>query len=86
MEQPGEYRITVSGTVGNHWSSWLEGFRITHGTGSQGQMVTMVSGWIRDQSELRGLINRIWDLNLSVLSVVRLTEGGHDEEVEIERT
>jgi hypothetical protein len=84
MEETGEYCITVSGLVGEHWSAWLGGLSIEHASASTGAPISRLHGRVRDQSELRGIINRIWDLNLSVVSVVRLSEGGRNEEIPID--
>ncbi len=84
MEEPDEYCITVSGLIGEHWSVWLGGLSVEHGRGPTDAPISKLRGRVRDQSELRGIINRIWDLNLSVVSIVRLTEGGRDEEIQID--
>ena len=80
MEKAGEYCITVSGLIGKHLSRWLSGFSIMTGTGPDGVPVSRLRGLIRDQSELHGIINRICDLNLTIISVVRLPEGVEDED------
>jgi hypothetical protein len=75
MEKSQEYCITVSGFIGDQLSRWLSGFRISTDTGRNCGTVSRLRGSIRDQSELHGIINRIWDLNLTIISVVRLPEG-----------
>lgn len=63
------YRITVSGVVDASWSDWLDGLEIRHGQSPEGAPLTILEGQLTDQSALRGLLNRLWDLNLSVLAV-----------------
>ena len=43
-----------------------------------GRPTTVLTGLLADQAELRGVLNRIWDLNLAVISVNRIDR--HREE------
>lgn len=61
---PGHYAICVKGLLDPHWD-WLEGLTVTHIK----QDETIISGPIVDQAALHGLIARIRDLNLTLLSV-----------------
>jgi hypothetical protein len=45
---------------------------MTCGAERGGQSITILTGPIADQSALRGVLNRVWDLNLIVVSVERL--------------
>jgi len=69
------YAIRVQGHLDARWSEWLEGMMLTHEEGG----VTRLEGPIRDQSALRGLLNRLWDLHLTLVTVQRL--GGVGSEV-----
>jgi hypothetical protein len=60
------YRIRVQEKLDDEWSDWLEGTTITHSNDH-----TTVTSPAIDQSALRGILNRMWDLNLTVLSVNR---------------
>jgi|APSaa5957512622_1039677.scaffolds.fasta_scaffold210140_2 hypothetical protein len=63
------YRIKVVGKLHPSWDEWLNYMDIRYDeTGA-----TIIEGAVPDQSALRGLLNRIWDLNLTVISVIRLT-------------
>ena len=62
-------RITVRGPVPPHWSQWLEGLQLSHRLSEVGTNVTDLSGTLADQDALRGVLDRIWNLNLTVLSV-----------------
>ena len=62
-------RITVRGQVPPHWSQWLEGLQLSHRLSEGGTDVTDLSGTLADQDALRGVLDRIWNLNLTVLSV-----------------
>jgi hypothetical protein len=61
------YRIRVQERLDDEWSDWLEGTMITNNS----DCTTLTSQAI-DQPALRGILNRMWDLNLTVLSVDRV--------------
>jgi len=63
------YRITVEGKIDASWSEWLEGMQIVSRKESDDMQVTTLSGILTDQAALRGLLNRLWDLNLVLRSV-----------------
>lgn len=73
-EQANVYQITVQGQLDASWAVWFSGFTITPPDGPDAQTLTTLTGAIADQSALRGVLNRVWDLNLSVVSVIRLPE------------
>ena len=60
------YQITVQERLDDEWSDWLDGTTIAHGNGR-----TTLTSPVIDQSALRGILNRIWDLHLTVISVTR---------------
>lgn len=62
------YRITVEGKIDPSWSEWLDGFTLNSRKEADEMTLTTISGFLHDQAALRGLLNRIWDLNLSVRS------------------
>lgn len=63
------YRITVEGKIDPSWSDWLSGIRIVSRKEADERTITTLSGILVDQAALRGLLNRLWDLNLIVRSV-----------------
>jgi hypothetical protein len=64
------YQIRVEGMIDVNWSSWLNGMTITRE--SEEPPVTRISGVVIDQAKLRGIINQLWDLNLTLISVNRV--------------
>jgi hypothetical protein len=62
--QPNHYAIRVKGLLDPRWE-WLEGLTMTHIDLGD----TLLTGFIIDQAALHGLIARIRDLNLTLLSV-----------------
>jgi hypothetical protein len=73
-EQGSLYQIQVRGQLDASWSVWFSGFTITSADGQDAQTLTTLTGPIADQSALRGILNRVWDLNLIVVSVICLSE------------
>jgi hypothetical protein len=57
--------IRVKGQIDTHWSDWFEGFEITH----TNQDETILTGDVADQSALYGLLAKLRDLGLSLISV-----------------
>ena len=75
--QPIQCRITVRGRLAPHWSKWLEELELSYRTTGKDGIVTDLMGTVADQSALQGVLNRIWNLNLTVLSV--RTSSGEGE-------
>jgi hypothetical protein len=61
--------ITVRGRVAPHWSRWLGELQVSYRTDGEGGTVTDLNGTLPDQGALQAVLNRIWNLNLTVLSV-----------------
>ena len=59
------YEIRVEGTLDPSWSDWLYGLSIT----PTGENETILCGPVADQAALHGILNRIRDMNLRLLSV-----------------
>ena len=69
------YQIRVEGQLNSHWAHWFEGMTID----SEGA-TTVITGSVADQSQLHGLLHRIRDLNLTLISVNKL-DGLEDEKI-----
>lgn len=68
IEPPARYEIRVDGVLGSRWSAWFEGLQVTSDAGGQ----TVIAGPVTDQAALHGLLARIRDLNLPLISVRRI--------------
>ena len=66
---PAIYRIEVEGHLDESRSDRLAGMRITARNRADQSYVTTLIGRLRDQAELSGLLNSLYDLHLSILKV-----------------
>ena len=64
----GAYEIRVRGKLDLKWSDWFDGFTIT----PAGDTETKLIGTVADQAALHGVLHKIRDLGLPLLSVQRL--------------
>ena len=64
-----EYRIIVQGSLDDSWSSRLGGMRIERNIQAGQEPVTTLTGPLRDQAELSGVLNTLYDLHLTLLSL-----------------
>ena len=72
FDQPGVYRITVSGHLDVAWSEILHGITIVNGSEPDAEYTT-VTGRLPDQAALMGILNTLYDRHVAVLAVERLT-------------
>ncbi len=73
-DRPAAYEIQVVGQVDPRWSDWFDGMTFSSTTGDS--PVTTMTGLVADQAALRGLLTKIWNLNLTVISVLRMPAAG----------
>lgn len=62
------YEIRIKGHLDEHWSEWFDGLAIAY----PGDNETLISGPVADQAALHGLLARVRDLNLKLLSIHKL--------------
>ena len=62
------YEIRVRGGLDKRWSDWFDGLTVN----PQTEGVTLIKGPVVDQAALHGLLNKIRDIGLPLLSVIRL--------------
>jgi hypothetical protein len=72
------YEIQVQGALDPGWQQWLSGLAITFNDSSERPATTTLVGPVADQAALRGLLCKLWDLNLTLVSV-RRAEAGEKE-------
>ena len=62
--------IEIKGHLDEKWTEWFDGMSITYT-----EKNTILSGNIKDDSSLHGVLNRIRDLNLKLISVITYDEN-----------
>ena len=69
-DEPGVYQIRVSGVLDDRWSDWFDGFSFDKSSVNE----TVLTGCVTDQAALHGLISKIRDIGLPLISVERIEE------------
>ena len=72
--QPMIYQIRIKGHLGHEWTDWFEGLAITLEVNDE----TLLNGLVVDQAALFGLLRKVRDVGLPLLSVSPV-EPGHAE-------
>ena len=62
--RPTAYQIRIRGQLGSRWADWFEGLTITLDGGD-----TLITGAVVDQAALHGLLKRVRDLGMPLVSV-----------------
>jgi hypothetical protein len=70
-QNPGWYEIRVKGHLDARWAAWFDGLTLTHGSDG----TTSIDGPVTDQAALHGLLQKIRDLGLPLISVNHLDPG-----------
>jgi len=65
LQVPAGYQLRVQGHLGDHWSAWFGDLALTH----ESDGTTSLSGAVADQAELHGLLRKIRDLGVTLISV-----------------
>jgi hypothetical protein len=69
--QPMVYQIRIKGHLGRQWADWFEGLTITLENNGD----TLLTGPVIDQAALHGVLNKVRDLGLPLVSVSPLEHG-----------
>jgi hypothetical protein len=73
FSKPAQYEIRVKGHLDPRWSEWFDGFELAQPTDDE----TTLTGLVVDQPALHGLLTKVRDLGLLLLSVIRVEEEAH---------
>jgi len=79
--QPTIYQIRVKSHLGSDWTDWFEGLTITLEEDGD----TLLTGPVADQAALYGLLKKVRDLGIPLLSVIRVEFGQADEHIEVRK-
>ena len=66
--EPGLYEIRIRGHLENRWADWFEGMSLTHAENGE----TLLTGPVTDQAALHGLLRKVRDLGLPLISVIQV--------------
>jgi hypothetical protein len=66
------YQITVQGYLDARRADWFDGMVIKPQVDAKGMSVTRLTGEVVDQAALHGLLRKLYDLGLSLLSIKRI--------------
>jgi len=75
---PEYYEVKIKGHLDQRWSEWFAGMELTYLEGDE----TLLSGPLPDQAALHGLLERIRDLNLKLISVTSSDTSIQDSDQE----
>lgn len=67
-DEAARYEIRLSGHLDSRWAAWFDGMELT----VQDDGTTLLHGPVPDQSALHGLLSRLRDLGLPLISVARV--------------
>ena len=71
---PGQYRISVKGHLAQRWAGWFDGLRLTN----ESDGTTVLQGVVIDQAALHGLLQKVRDTGLPLVSVTRMDSDEDD--------
>jgi hypothetical protein len=83
-DKPEVYQIKVQGRLGETWSRWFDDMAITFEKTGNGSTLTTLTGPVIDQVALRGILDKIWNLNLTLIHVSRIATGGRNQKIDTE--
>jgi hypothetical protein len=64
-EGSGQYEIQVKGHLAARWDTWFDGFTLTR----SGDGTTLLTGFVIDQAALHGILRKVADLGVPLISV-----------------
>jgi hypothetical protein len=73
-DQPLVYQIRIKGHLGQQWTDWFDGLTITQEEDGN----TLLNGSVIDQAALHGVLKKVRDLGMPLLSVNSVGPGPRD--------
>jgi len=68
LDRPMVYQIRINGHLGPKWTDWFGGMTITLEDGGD----TLLTGSVADQAALHGLLRKVRDLGMPLISAIRV--------------
>ena len=66
--EPGRYEVRLKGHLDGRWAAWFDGLSLSR----EGDGTTIIDGPIADQAALHGLLQKVRDTGLPLVSVIRV--------------
>ena len=73
--QPMVYQIRIKGHLGREWTDWFEGLTVT----LEDDGTTLLTGLVIDQAALHGLLKKVRNLGMPLVSVGPVEHGRADQ-------
>ena len=70
FDHAAHYQIRVKGALDQEWSAWFDGLEIV----ALGDGETLLTGRLEDQAALHGLLQKVYNLGLPLVSIQRESE------------
>ena len=77
-----QYEIRVKGHLGSRWSAWFDGLSIT----SEDDGITAIRGPVVDQAALHGLLSKLRDVGIPLVSLVQVFPDAPSEPSALDTT
>jgi hypothetical protein len=68
QHKPGQYEIRLKGHLAARWADWFDGMSLVH----ESDGTTIIHGPVVDQAALHGLLHRVRDLGIPLISIIRI--------------
>jgi hypothetical protein len=75
--EPGHYEIRIRGHLDDRWAEWFDGLTLIRENSGD----TLITGRVVDQAALHGLLRKVRDLGLPLISVYRFEARQSEEQV-----
>ena len=66
--EAGRYEIRLKGRLETRWAAWFDGLSLTHESDGN----TLIHGFVADQAALHGLLQKVRDMGLPLVSVTQI--------------
>jgi len=80
LDEPSSYQICLKGHLSPQWAAYFDGFTFTNSENGE----ALLTGMLKDQAALHGILARIRDLGSPLLSVNHLPEGEASDDADSE--
>lgn len=74
LDQPSAYRITVQGVIGASWREYFDEMSLECQSTPDGTRVTVLTGCLPDQAAVQGVLQKLYNLGLPLISVERMED------------